>query len=235
MSESKSNPPLPGNPTPDPTTPRDPRRIASVVVQRVGRGSLSPGESAASPALLRPVNTAAPLHVRAGKAVSPLTLAAGSLIPAVLTSGVNSDAPGSVSAVVSYDVFDSLTGRSLLVPAGSRLLGSSGTATHGQNRLEITWNRLTFPMAPPFDPGGRSRLRDRRRASRRAHESALQAVSSGIPWFGLDPMSRPRYLGNAGLVRLPGLERRAPEQERHVCCRTRDESRGQSRARDPSA
>lgn len=128
-----------------------------------------PGEAAASHAHLRPVKTSTPLHLRRGKAISSFTLAAGSLIPAVLTSGVNSDAPGSVSAVVSYDVFDSLTGHSLLIPAGSRLFGSSGTATQGQNRLEITWSRLTLPdgtayelgAMPAADPAGATGLRDR--------------------------------------------------------------------------
>jgi len=122
----------------------------------------------AIPAVLR-ASTPNPPPIRPGSASSPFTLAAGSLIPAVLTSAVNSDAPGSVSAVVSHDVFDSQTGGSLLVPAGSRLLGASGTATHGQNRLEITWSRLTFPdgttyelgAMPAADTAGATGLRDR--------------------------------------------------------------------------
>ncbi len=130
----------------------------------------SPPASAA-PAFLSPVPTASsPSQLAPSQSTTPpFTLSAGSLIPAVLTSMVNSDTPGSVSAVVSHDVFDSSTGRFLLVPAGSRLLGSSGTATQGQNRLEVTWSRLTLPdgttyqlgAMPAADPAGATGLRDR--------------------------------------------------------------------------
>jgi len=121
-----------------------------------------------APAILR-ASSPSPSPIRMGSASSPFTLAAGSLIPAVLTSAVNSDTPGSVSAVVSHDVFDSQTGYTLLVPAGSRLLGSSGAAAHGQNRLEITWSRLTLPdgttyelgAMPAADAAGANGLRDR--------------------------------------------------------------------------
>jgi len=125
--------------------------------------------SAASPAVLSQDPPVIPTQLASTGSLSPLTLAAGSLIPAVLTSTVNSDTPGSVSAVVSHDVFDSLTGRSLLIPAGSRLLGSSGAASQGQNRLEIAWSRLTLPNGttyqlgamPAADPAGATGLRDR--------------------------------------------------------------------------
>ena len=123
----------------------------------------------ASPAVSSPLVPASPSQLSSGNSLPPFTLSAGSLIPAVLTSTVNSDTPGSVSAVVSHDVFDSLTGRSLLIPAGSRLLGSSGTASQGQNRLEIAWSRLTLPNGityelgtmPAADPAGATGLRDR--------------------------------------------------------------------------
>jgi type IV secretion system protein VirB10 len=125
--------------------------------------------ASASPAVLRPDLPVSPSPVASISALSPLTLAAGSLIPAVLTSTVNSDSPGSVSAVVSHDVFDSLTGRSLLIPAGSHLLGSSGAASQGQNRLEIVWSRLALPNGttyqlgamPAADPAGATGLQDR--------------------------------------------------------------------------
>jgi type IV secretion system protein VirB10 len=129
----------------------------------------TPAAAVASPAVLSPDRTVAPTQLAATGSVSALTLAAGSLIPAVLTSTVNSDTPGSVTAVVSHDVFDSLTGRSLLIPAGSRLLGSSGAASQGQNRLEIVWSRLNLPdgttyqlgAMPAADPAGAAGLQDR--------------------------------------------------------------------------
>lgn len=129
----------------------------------------------APPAILRataptpPTAIVSPLRPTPGRSASPYTLSAGSLIPAVLTSAVNSDAPGTVSAVVSHDVFDSRTGAYLLIPAGSRLLGSSGTASQGQNRLEVAWSRLTLPdgttyelgAMPAADSTGATGLRDR--------------------------------------------------------------------------
>ncbi len=138
-------------------------------------GAALGGSSEVLPAILQSTAPAAPtapissLRPTHGRPASPYTLSAGSLIPAVLTSAVNSDAPGSVSAVVSHDVFNSPTGASLLIPAGSRLLGASGTATHGQNRLEITWSRLTLPdgttyelgAMPAADSTGATGLRDR--------------------------------------------------------------------------
>jgi type IV secretory pathway VirB10-like protein len=83
---------------------------------------------------------------------SPYTVMAGSVIPAVLIGGINSDLPGPVLAQVSENVFDSATGRSLLVPQGSRLIGGyqSGGA-YGQQRVEIAWLRLIFPNTASMD------------------------------------------------------------------------------------
>src|SRR3546814_18271021 len=55
---------------------------------------------------------------------SPWTLHAGSIIAASLITGLNSDLPGLVTAQVTQNVYDSVTGRSLLIPQGSRLIGS---------------------------------------------------------------------------------------------------------------
>ena len=55
---------------------------------------------------------------------SPNTVVAGSVIPAVLVSGIDSDMPGPILAQVSENVFDSASGRSLLIPQGSRLIGT---------------------------------------------------------------------------------------------------------------
>jgi type IV secretory pathway VirB10-like protein len=90
---------------------------------------------------------------RTTRSLAPNSLAAGSLIPTVLMGAVNSDAPGLVTAVVSHDVYDSLTGSALLVPAGSRLLGTSGAAAQGQTRLAIAWVRLTLPDGTLYDLG----------------------------------------------------------------------------------
>lgn len=79
-------------------------------------------------------------------APGPYALQAGTLIPAVLLTEINSDLPGDVLAQVSRDVFDSRTQQQLLVPKSSRLLGSyENEVTMSQERLFVRWTRLIFP------------------------------------------------------------------------------------------
>jgi type IV secretory pathway VirB10-like protein len=83
---------------------------------------------------------------------SPYTVVAGSVIPAVLVSGIDSDLPGPILAQVSENVFDSASGRSLLIPQGSKLIGtSSSTSASGQQRIQIAWRRLIFPNTASMD------------------------------------------------------------------------------------
>ena len=83
---------------------------------------------------------------------SPFTVMAGSVIPAVLVSGINSDLPGPILAQVSENVFDSKTGKSLLIPQGSRLIGAYRNASaYGQQRVQIAWRRLIFPNTASMD------------------------------------------------------------------------------------
>ncbi|HTT77666.1 MAG TPA: TrbI/VirB10 family protein, partial [Candidatus Binataceae bacterium] len=89
---------------------------------------------------------------------SPYTVMTGSVIPAVLVSGIDSDLPGPILAQVSENVFDSATGQRLLIPQGSRLIGSYQSAMgYGQQRVAIAWRRLIFPdtssMELPQMPG----------------------------------------------------------------------------------
>jgi type IV secretory pathway VirB10-like protein len=84
--------------------------------------------------------------------MSPYTVMAGSIIPAVLVSGINSDLPGPILAQVSESVLDSATGKCLLVPQGSRLIGVyQNASTYGQQRVQIAWQRLIFPNTSNMD------------------------------------------------------------------------------------
>lgn len=99
-----------------------------------------------------------------------LVLQAGSVIPAALLTGIRSDRPGLVSAQVTENVYDSLTGRRLLIPQGSRLIGDyESDVGFGQRRVLLTWNRLILPdgrsivleREPAADPQGYAGLEDR--------------------------------------------------------------------------
>ena len=71
---------------------------------------------------------------------------AGTLIPAALITGVNSDLPGEIIAQVTEPIFDSISGNTLLVPAGAKLLGRYDSLIgYGQDRAFIIWDRMLMP------------------------------------------------------------------------------------------
>src|SRR3546814_453056 len=78
--------------------------------------------------------------------VSPWTVQAGSVIAASLITGLISDLPGLVTAQVTENVYDSVTGQSLLIPQGSRLVGSyDSVVAFGQSRALVVWQRIILP------------------------------------------------------------------------------------------
>ena len=94
---------------------------------------------------------------------------AGTLIPAALLSGINSDLPGQVIASVTEDVRDTATGHFLLIPQGSRLIGRyDSQVSFGQRRVLLVWTRLILPdtssialdRLPGIDPAGYAGLED---------------------------------------------------------------------------
>ena len=100
---------------------------------------------------------------------SPSILQAGSVIPAALITGIRSDLPGLVTAQVTQNVYDSPTGRILLIPQGSRLIGDyDADVAFGQSRILLAWNRLILPdgrsivleRQPASDPRGFAGLQD---------------------------------------------------------------------------
>jgi type IV secretion system protein TrbI len=84
--------------------------------------------------------------------ISPYEVLAGSVIPATMITGINSDLPGVVTAQIRQNVYDSKTGRYVLIPNGSRLVGTyqSGIA-YGQTRARVVWTRLIFPDTSSID------------------------------------------------------------------------------------
>jgi type IV secretion system protein VirB10 len=101
---------------------------------------------------------------------SPYMLSAGSVIPASLLTGLSSDLPGLVTAQVTENVYDSATGRFLLLPQGSRLIGNyDSVVAFGQSRALVVWQRIIRPdgssisidNAPASDASGYAGLADR--------------------------------------------------------------------------
>ncbi|NLS07308.1 IncP-type conjugal transfer protein TrbI [Rhizobium sp. P32RR-XVIII] len=77
---------------------------------------------------------------------SPYELKRGSVIPATLISGINSDLPGRITAQVNQNVYDSATGHFMLVPQGTKLFGRyDSKVSFGQNRVLVVWTDIIFP------------------------------------------------------------------------------------------
>jgi type IV secretion system protein VirB10 len=85
---------------------------------------------------------------------SRFVVQAGAVVPATLDSAINSELPGTVLAHVALDVYDSPTGRHLLVPQGAKLFGEyASNVAFGQSRLMIAWQRITMPDGRTIDIG----------------------------------------------------------------------------------
>ena len=101
--------------------------------------------------------------------VSPYQLLAGTIIAASLVTGLNADLPGFVIAQVTEHVYDTVSGRHLLIPQGSRLLGKyDSVVAYGQERALVVWQRIIRPDGssvvidnlPATDTGGYAGLSD---------------------------------------------------------------------------
>ncbi|WP_419914561.1 TrbI/VirB10 family protein [Hoeflea sp.] len=100
---------------------------------------------------------------------SPYQVMAGSVIAASLITGINSDLPGLAVAQVTENVYDTATGRTLLIPQGSRLIGAyDSVVAFGQSRALLVWQRIVLPDGssveidnlPATDAAGYAGLKD---------------------------------------------------------------------------
>ena len=100
---------------------------------------------------------------------SPYQVMAGTVIAAALVTGIKSDLPGDVIATVTEPVYDTATGRFLLIPQGSRILGKyNSQVSFGQSRVQMVWNRIILPDTSSLtldnlvgtDPAGYAGLED---------------------------------------------------------------------------
>ncbi|ATU95398.1 IncP-type conjugal transfer protein TrbI [Phyllobacterium zundukense] len=79
----------------------------------------------------------------------------GSVIPATLITGINSDLPGRITAQISQNVYDSATGHRLLIPQGAKLFGRyDSKVSFGQSRVLVVWTDIIFPNGSTLQIGG---------------------------------------------------------------------------------
>lgn len=99
---------------------------------------------------------------------SPFIIQAGTIISAALLTGIRSDLPGEITAQVTEHVYDSPSGQALLIPQGSRLIGSyDSQVAFGQSRVLLVWTRLILP-------NGKSILLDHQKGADVAGYSGLE-------------------------------------------------------------
>ncbi|HWZ59899.1 MAG TPA: TrbI/VirB10 family protein [Gemmatimonadaceae bacterium] len=129
------------------TVASDTMRIAADTIRIVPRAT---AQVAAAPmattAYGRALHSA--LIVALDSSMSSFTLTAGTVLAATLVTQITSDLPGTVVAQLTRDAYDSRTGRFVLIPKGTRLIGRyDSRVSAGQRRMLVTWTRLIFPDA----------------------------------------------------------------------------------------
>lgn len=155
---SSPGPTIPGLAAPSPATPASLDMAAQ-------------GDQAAKRAFMAQASSQRTVSVeRLTAPASPNIVQAGSIIPAALITGVRSDLPGQITAQVTGNVYDSPTGRILLIPQGARLIGEyDSEIAAGQTRVLLAWDRLIMPdgrsivleRQPGADGAGFAGLQDR--------------------------------------------------------------------------
>lgn len=95
------------------------------------------------------------LHSTRTAPLSAYEIKAGWEIPAVLEQSLNSDLPGDIKALITSNVFDTASGRYLLIPQGARLVGKyDSRISYGQDGVQVAWDRVIFPDASSVDING---------------------------------------------------------------------------------
>jgi len=99
-------------------------------------------------------SSAVSLNDRIKNPKSPYMIMAGSNLPAVLITGINSNLPGPVVAQIRSNIFDTTSGRFLLIPQGSKIIGRyDSRIARQQERVQVTWQRLIFSNGSSIELG----------------------------------------------------------------------------------
>jgi type IV secretion system protein VirB10 len=154
-------------PSPAQETQLAPGQLASLYTAEALRRRFTQGEEGGEPDLNRAADKRAFLNGRAPEAasaaylpggraapVSPYEIKAGTIIPATMVGGVNSDLPGQILGQVAENIYDSATGRFIVIPQGSKLVGTyDNSVTTGQQRVLVAWTRIILPDSSSIDLG----------------------------------------------------------------------------------
>lgn len=141
--------------------------------------------------------------------LSPFELKAGAMIPAVMITGVDTARSGPVVATVAENVYDTVSGRHLIIPQGARLLGKhEGESRYGDKRAYLAWHRLILPngksliltQEPGVDAQGTVGVKGR--VDRRLFPLAVATLFAGaittLGQVARDDDDRGGWLGDAG-------------------------------------
>ncbi len=152
------------------------------------------------------------VSARVQSPASPYAVMAGSVISAALITGLNSDLPGQVIATVTAPVFDTATGRHLLIPQGARLLGLyDSNVGYGEERALLVWTRLILPdgssialeRMPAADQAGYAGVADR--VDHHWRRLATGALLSTLLGVGAE-LAAPDSQGGDGRVIIAGRD-----------------------------
>lgn len=128
-----------------------PESVAAMAAP-IGSNQLIPESQAASNIQIKEANNPAVLNSQLQNPQSPFIIQAGTLIPGILMTGIYSDLPGPIIAQVRSPVYDSVSGKHLLIPQGTKLMGVYDTQiAYGQERLLVVWKRLMLPNGQSLD------------------------------------------------------------------------------------
>lgn len=135
----------------------DARQAMAALLGRQGARDGAPGGQDANKAFLAEAAKSSSGYLDAAElpAAGAHEVFAGSVIPAVMLTAINSDLPGTITAQVRQTVYDSLHADVVLIPQGTRLVGRySSDVAYGQSRVLVAWSRLIFPTGATIDLQG---------------------------------------------------------------------------------
>lgn len=126
------------------------QKASTILDQQIQQGqsagrTVDPNQSFINGAIAAQSDAETPISVK-DKPQNPNTIFQGSIIPAVLNTGLNSDVPGMVTASSTANVYDSITGRILIIPRGTKFVGQyNSQINEGQERIMFAFTRMIFP------------------------------------------------------------------------------------------